>query len=335
MERIYRKLTDVRQKHNKIYTNINSNNLKKDNSSIDCRENNNTNVTSNIVSYAQTENNSEIVPSGHSSKSSVFVPDVDLVRQASYSSSHTTAISNTYSDFANHKSPSVSYIPVTTLGSATSFTSLQYNNTGGTECSQERNLKSTSYIANVRKNSVDPKTRKQMLSRNNYYNDKILRTLLRSQSNTQNNSPKKVGSTYRLAVQKSNSIMIKKPNSTYYDNGDEKKRSVDKVSSMSNLGKSSSQYRTYHNMPIQSKITKGINKVKSKLHPYMNCNAPQTLTRLPPRSVFNSEISGANKLQTDLSPRVTIMNSEFKPASKSRIIPTSNFAISNTAYTRQ
>lgn len=340
MERIYKKLTDVRYRQNKASNIRKQTDNKPITASFDYRQNRD--IANNNESYLNFKNENEnksvlncteSMHFAHSSKSSIYAPEVDLARHASYSSSHTTTISQPNSDFSKYKSPSVSYLPIHTKEGGNHFTSVQYDKRSELDSSQTFNLKNVTFKANMRKNSVDPKTRKQMLSRNNYYNDRILRTLLRSQSNNLNTSAKKPGSTYRTAAQNSAIISNKQASSTYYDNGELSETSSNATQVLKMNEQATLQYKTHHNMPIHSKITKGIRAFSSNKRPFMESN-PQPESQKSKLLSFK-ESNCFSKGMPEQESKSGIMSTDFKPTARSRIIPNSNVGLSNTAYSRQ
>lgn len=128
----------------------------------------------------------------------------------------------------------------------------------------------SSFRANLRKNSSGTATRRKLLTKNNYYNDRILKTLLRSQSNTN-----------------SNKVSASKPNYA---------SSRVQISKQLNSGVkyySKEKFVTHHNMPIQSKITKGI-KTKSKLGGSPPVSILSSAQKIPGRSKINPTASFTN-----------------------------------------
>ena len=100
---------------------------------------------------------------------------------------------------------------------------------------RQRQAQTTQLTPNSRvlfgNNSVNHKQKKQLLVKNSYYDDRILKTLLRSQSTS---SHKKFDPTQNDKINKTAQQPI------------------------------DGKFIAHHNMPIQSKVTKGINQ-KSKL----------------------------------------------------------------------
>lgn len=265
MERIYRKLTDVRHKQLKPQF--------KPNLSI---QKSTANSTKNLLDSNQNS---------------------DVKRQASYCSTYTTDISSPPNGFGSYKSPSVAYLPISGLEDTYAFSSFQQPDSNThVEARSEISLMTTknwstsfyndetrykvasnnSFKSNLRKNSTGLETRKNMLTRNNYYNDKILKTLLRSNSGLKN----KVS-----------------PKTDYYASRVHTTQKPEEIREIEDDKK----YVTHHNMPIQSKLTKGIN----------------------------------TKLRGNISPNVSVLLSERKVSVRSRIIPKTSFAVSNTVYSRQ
>lgn len=215
-----------------------------------------------------------------------------LIRQASYSSSHTTMISNSGSNFDTSQKPSAAYIPVTISDTTRSFASNPYKNSNFTESRSEISLQSSGSVQvfatqEREKSKRRVQERKHLLHKNNVYNERILRTLLRS------NSKSKTDKAY------TSQDYI--PKNNIFTNG-ESKSSNPNISAKYKAPKQRLEkpYITHHNMPIHSKITKGVSK----------------------------------KLQLESSPKA-VFDTEFRSTYRARIKPQSNFTASNTAFAYQ
>jgi hypothetical protein len=200
-------------------------------------------------------------------------------------------ISNSGSNFDTSQKSSVAYIPVTISDTTRSFASNPYKNSNFTECRSEISLQSSGSVQILatqdrEKSKLRVQERKHLLHKNNVYNDRILRTLLRS------NSKNKHGQAYTSQEHVQKNLFIssdsKSSNPVFSAKYKTPKERLEKP------------YITHHNMPIHSKITKGVSK----------------------------------KLQLESSPRV-VFDTEFRSTYKSRIKPQNNFTVSNTAFAYQ
>jgi len=132
--------------------------------------------------------------------------------------------------------------------------SKSWSTTNNEEENSYKICSNTSFKSNIRKDSIGSQARKQKLSRNisqsDYYNGKILSTLLRSSSNNASKpklAPKSVYRTHARAVIKPGLIK---------------------------------NFTTHHNKPIQSNVVKGINS-KNCLKPNSSMLVLQSERKLP------------------------------------------------------
>lgn len=157
---------------------------------------------------------------------------------------------------------------MTTSETTKSFSSNPYKNYNFTECQSEVSLQSSGNVQIFATQDRDlskrrVQERKQLLHKNSYYNDRILRTLLRS------NSKSKPGQAY---ASQDNTLSVNN-----FSNFGQSKSSNAHLLSQYKTPKERFEkpYITHHNMPIQSKINKGVG---TKLQ-----------SEASPRSVFGSE----------------------------------------------